>query len=273
MPSTAAQWRLISQEFQDLWNFPQCIGAMDGKHVVLQCPINSGSEYYNYKSFYSIVLFALVDANYKFVYVDVGCQGRISDGGVFKHSSLYKKLAANKLNLPANGALPGRDCIIPYVILGDEAFPLTEQIMKPYSGTHRKGSQERIFNYRLSRARRVVENAFGIASSVFRVLRKPMLLAPEKAQIIVLTIAHLHNFLRTSKVSHKLYCPTGTFDQEVDGILTEGTWRTNADGNTTSLLPLTTLPRRSSDSAKRIREEFTHYFVTNGSIVWQNDYA
>ena len=84
--------RTVSQQFENKWNFPHVIGAMDGKHVALQSPFNSGNDFDNYKLFPSIVLFALVDANYKFLYVNVGTKGRISDGGVFKSTNLYKKL-------------------------------------------------------------------------------------------------------------------------------------------------------------------------------------
>lgn len=73
---------------------------MDGKHVWLQAPMHSGSEYYNYKGVFSIVLFALVDGNYNFTYVDVGCQGRISDGGVFENTTFKKALNSEQLNLP-----------------------------------------------------------------------------------------------------------------------------------------------------------------------------
>jgi hypothetical protein len=82
--------------------------------------------------------------------------------------------------------------------IGDEAFPLSENLMKVYPGQPSKGSKEQIFSYRICRARRVVENIFGLASSVFRVLRKSMLLEPETAQFVAMTITCLHNFLRRS---------------------------------------------------------------------------
>ena len=88
MPKTEAQWRNIAKEFEDKWNFPNCIGALDGKHINMTCSRNSGSYYFNYKGFFSIVLMGLVDADYKFVYMDVGCNGRISDGGVFRNGQL-----------------------------------------------------------------------------------------------------------------------------------------------------------------------------------------
>lgn len=270
MPEYENEWLDIANRFETLWNYPQCIGAIDGKHVVLQCPKHSGSEYFNYKSFFSIVLFALVDANSNFLFVDIGCQGRISDGGVFKSTVLYQKLQNKELNIPPSQVLPGREKAIPYVILGDEAFALNENLMKPYSGTFEKGSRQRIFNYRLSRARRVVENAFGIMASVFRVLRKPMLLEPEKAELVVMSCVHLHNFLRKSN-SVNLYCPQGTQDTEVDGIVTPGSWRN--DTEMSSLINIKKIPRKSTKSAQEIREEFSTYFVTNGTIDWQNDYA
>jgi len=162
MPLTPDEWMKIAKEFEETWNFPHCIGAVDGKHVTLQAPINSGSDFYNCKSQFSIVLMAVANADYNFIFVDICCQGRISDGGVFKNCELYKKMEKGNLNLPEPSALVERETKVPYVLLGDAAFPLSEHIMKPYSGIHASGSPKRIFNYRLSRARRVVENAFGI---------------------------------------------------------------------------------------------------------------
>lgn len=272
MPSSSEDWAKHAKMFEDVWNFPHCVGAIDGKHVMIQAPINTGSEYFNYKSFFSIVLFALVDAEYNFMFADVGCQGRISDGGVFKNSVLWQKITKNELHFPEPEALPGRQKLCPYVILGDEAFALHQNIMKPYAGVHPKGSMERIFNYRLSRARRVVENAFGILSVVFRVLRKPMLLEPPNTTLITLSTIYLHNYLRKSKASRQTYTPPGTFDHEEDGKLIPGSWRHEIDDGP-SFMSLKKVPRKCSTDAQAIRKEIADYFMNNGRVPWQNDYA
>nr|CAI5825640.1 unnamed protein product [Callosobruchus analis] len=242
LPQGEQEWLNIAKQFNDVWNFPNCVGSVDGKHVVLQAPINTGSEFFNYKSTFSIVLMAVVDADYCFTFADVGCQGRISDGGVIKNTSFYKKLQGNELHLPSDNALPNTEKVLPYVFVADDAFPLEEHIMKPYPGSHQEDSIERIFNYRLSRARRVVENAFGILSVVFRVLRKPMLLEPHKAAKVVLACIYLHNYLRRSKSSRNIYTRQDTFDQEIDGKIIQGSWRQEREANPTSLLPIRNIP-------------------------------
>lgn len=207
VPQTHQEWLSVAQEFHDKWGFPHCIGAIDGKHCVIQAPVNSGSDYFNYKNNFSIVLLAIVDANYNFIYADVGSQGRISDGGVFRKTEFYSKLQNNKLNLPPDDVLPGSQETAPYVFLADDAFPLQKHIMKPYSGSHEKNSPKRIYNYRVSRARRVVENTFGIMSSVFRILRKPILLKPQHATTVILSCVYLHNFLRKYSISYASNTP------------------------------------------------------------------
>ena len=136
---------------------------MDGKHVQRKCPVIPGSCYFNYKSSFSIVLLALVDADYKVLYVDVGCNRRISDGGVFRNSSLSNALSLNTLNIPLSDSEN-----FPYVVAADDAFPLKTYMMKPYA-FKKPCTEKRVFNYHLSRARRVVENAFGILANRFRI--------------------------------------------------------------------------------------------------------
>ena len=148
--------------------------------------------YYNYKQYFSIVLFALVDADYRFIYVDVGCNGRISDGGVFANSYICKAIEEKSLNLPNWKLLPlpGRENPLPYVIVGDEAFPPKTYLLRPYP-SRQSDLSRRIFNYRLWRARRVVENVFGILASRFTVFKSTIDMDPEKAQKIVLAFCAL----------------------------------------------------------------------------------
>lgn len=145
LPTNEQQWKSIANEFDKRWNFPHCIGAMDGKHVVIQRPENTVGEFHNYKGTHSIVLFAIVDANYCFTYVNVGCQGRISDGGVFKSNAFYKKIEKNELNLPHNEPLRGRTVSVPYVLVADDAFALSTYTMKPYSTDLNVGSPKRVY--------------------------------------------------------------------------------------------------------------------------------
>lgn len=102
-PTTTEERLAINEQFATKWNFPNCIGALDGKHVVITALMNSGSDYFNYKHTFSVVLLALVDADYKFVCVDTGTNGRVSDGGVYAKSSMARALEKNALNFPSDG--------------------------------------------------------------------------------------------------------------------------------------------------------------------------
>lgn len=159
------KWESITSDFEKFANFPHCLGAVDGKHIRIVCPAKSGSMYYNYKEYYSVVLMAVADSKYRFVYVDIGSFGKDCDSSVFKQSSLWKLIETNTLQLPDEKCLPGIESPkIPYFFVGDEAFGLHEHLLRPYGGTH-LSLEKRIFNYRLCRARRYVECAFGILSN------------------------------------------------------------------------------------------------------------
>ncbi len=271
MPTNEADWKQVEKTFEK-WNFPHCLGAMDRKHIQLQAPTNSGLEYFNYKSFPSIVLFALVDGDYNFIYASAGCQGRISDSGVVSATYFKKCLDAGTLHLPEPCPLPGRIKKSPFVFVGDEAFALSKNVMKPYAGDTNKGSRERIFNYRLSRARRISENVFGIISAVFRILRKPILLEPKVARQVVLAIIHLHNYLRKTSKSRRIYNLCGTYDTECSDtgdIIQEGIWR-KLNSTSIGMINLRKVPRRSKTDDELIRDEFAEYFVSpEGAVKFQ----
>ncbi|TGZ51506.1 Nuclease harbi1-like protein [Temnothorax longispinosus] len=126
-------WKRISEQYMLKWQFPNCIGALDGRHMEIEKPPCSGSQYHNYKRFFSMVLLALCDANHKFTWVDIGQFGSISDGGVWRNSELASDLASGDADIPAPTPLPGRDVPFPHVIVADEAFPLNTYLMRPYA--------------------------------------------------------------------------------------------------------------------------------------------
>ncbi|KAB0803091.1 hypothetical protein PPYR_00061 [Photinus pyralis] len=193
---TEELWKTSSARFNQQWNFPNCVAAIDGKHINIQCPFNAGSTYYNYKGSHSIVLMALVDADYKFIAINVGSYGRNSDGGIFEKSDIGKMLDQRTLNVPADSPLEPNGSPQPHVIVGDEAFPLKKYLLRPYSKSHlQENEAHKIYNYRLSRARRVVENAFGILVARWRVFRRHLEVQPELVDKIVLACCCLHNML------------------------------------------------------------------------------
>lgn len=270
MPSNAAEWDTIATKFNDMWNFPNCIGALDGKHIVMIAPPNSGSVYYNYKHTHSIVLMGIADAEYKLIYVDVGCNGRIADGGVFNKCSFAEKLENGELSLPPRKPLPNRNVPVPYVLVADDAFALRTNVMKPHGGNF-LSLPKRVFNYRLSRTRRIIENVFGIMSARFRVLRSPINLDAAKTRKVTLACCVLHNFLMTKNAS--MYATA--FDRTTsDGLLIDGDWRADTEG--TNMIPLEedAEPQRYiASNIEAIRTELQEYFVGEGELEWQLRYV
>ncbi|XP_059923546.1 uncharacterized protein LOC132469572 [Gadus macrocephalus] len=249
---TTEDWRLIAQQFEEQWNFPLCCGAIDGKHVVLKAPANSGSQFFNYKGTFSIVLLAVVDADKCFRIIDVGGYGRTSDGGILANSVFGQALRAGDLKLPADRVLSAaaQRGPLPHVFVADEAFPLRTNL-RPFPGRILP-RERRVFNYRLSRARLVVENAFCILSSQWRIYRRVIEVRPELAERCVKATCVLHNLLRRT-------APTA----EVRDCLPVGV-----------VLPLPGLGRVAANNAGReairIRETFTSYFSAEGTLSWHD---
>ncbi|KAL1428171.1 hypothetical protein MTO96_016969 [Rhipicephalus appendiculatus] len=191
-------------------------------------PVNRMSNpfFYFTQGTYSIVLLAVVDSDYKFVIVDVGAYGKQSDGGVLEQSKFGHRLEEGKLHLPRDLALPNTSHSAPCVFVGDGAFQLRTDFLRPYPGRGLEGA-ERIFNYRLSRARRCAENAFGILATRWRILLRTMGEEPKQAEVVVKALCVLHNFLMHRRTGDEdSYCGPG-FADSVDGFgqRRSGQWR------------------------------------------------
>lgn len=246
-------WQTVAEKYYEKWNFPNCIGSIDGKHIRIKCPPNSGSTYHNYKQFFSILLQAVVDADKKFIAVDIGTAGRQSDGGNFRTSSLYNFLENGQLDIPESKPLPFTNTPVPFVLLGDEGYPLLQYLMRPYPARN-LDDQKRIFNYRLSRARNSVECAFGIMTAKWRLLHKSIEANVENAVQMVKAICVLHNFVLTLENTDS----NMAFQEK---ILSTNEAHHHA------------IHHRFSSDALRTRNTFCDYFNGVGSVAWQEDYA
>lgn len=225
--------------------------------------------YYNYKSRFSVLMMAAVDANYKFIYANVGAQGRVSDAGLFAHSDLRKAMDQSLLNVPPPEPLPNSSAVVPYMFVGDEAYPLRTDLMKPYP-FRQMDHDQRIFNYRLSRARRVVENAFGILANRLRVFRSTICLEPEKVTKITMASLCIHNYLRECR--SEAYMPPAFADWvDADHRVIEGAWRRHGSGNLQPVEP--GRGRNPTISAKEQRNLLKDYFASPaGEVPWQEEH-
>ncbi|XP_041469954.1 putative nuclease HARBI1 [Lytechinus variegatus] len=196
-PTNDEEWREIANDWLQRWNFPNTIGAIDGKHVACKAHPNSGSEYYNYKGLFRIILVALVSSDYKVIWADVSGNGSASDAQIYNQNELKQGLEnSDIMGWPTPGPLPNDTQDVPYFIVGDDAFSQRTYLMKPYSAKALT-REERIYNYRLSRARRVVENTFGIMVNRFQVLLTTMQHHADTVKLILKTCILLHNLMRT----------------------------------------------------------------------------
>lgn len=255
---TKEMWKNIAADYERKWQFYNCLGAIDGKHISIRKPLLSGSSFFNYKKNFSIVLLASVDANYRFTTVDVGSMGRFSDGNIFAKSPLGKLLSSGSMDLPEPKQLPGQDTPTPYVFIRDEAFPLMSHLMRPYPKARVTNNyQNKVFNYRLSRGRQTVESAFGILAARFRVFKRPFECKLETIDKVVLATVVLHNYLRTQTIFRANY-------QGEDNEIT-----TALDNN--QLVSLSRNRSRFSNEAFSIRQKFTDCFNSaDGSVDWQH---
>lgn len=224
---------------------------------MIQAPTNSGSLFYSYEGTFSLVLLAVVNANYFFWVVDVGGYGSTSESGSLRNSAFGEGLLDGILDIPPDRVISGAEerGPLPYTFVGDEGFPLMTHLLRPFPGRHLP-QEKRVFNYRLSRARLVVECAFGILASRWRMYRRVIVTSPEVAELCVKATCVLHNFLRAKKMQR---------------------WRRRRVEPdiepSTAPEALRDAPRMGSNNANRqaiqLRETYCAYFNEEGAVPWQ----
>lgn len=245
---TMSMWQTIAEDFYKKTNFPNCVGALDGKHIRCINPQGGGSNFFNYKKFFSIVLMALVDSNLKFIVIDVGAYGKEGDSPIFRESALGKKLYSGSLNLPQPFCLPNTDTNPqPFVIVADNAFQLSTNLLTPFP-SRKLTARRRVYNYRHSRCRRTVECAFGVLSNKWRIFHTPILVEPEFTDDIVKACCILHNFVR-----------------QRDGINFE-------DTEVHPFEDITNFGSSSRGKGNDVRNEFADYFMGTGAVPFQRNY-
>lgn len=194
---------------------------------------------------------AISSAFYEFLLVDIGAEGRHSDGGVFKNSNMGQLFTANAIHVPPPCPIVENGELMPYVLVADKAFQLTNYMMRPYPGKTLTESQ-RIFNYRLSRARRVIENAFGIMVARWRIFCGPLNTSLSTSENIIKACVVLHNFCINKP---------------------QFSSARNADKNSIHDSYVQPMRKIGSNTHSRyaatIRDNFKNYFLHEGAVHWQ----
>lgn len=160
----------MTESFQTKWGIPKYVGAIDGYHIPIAAPTGNHTDYYNRKGFYSMPLQGVVDADYRFLDICIGWPGNVYDVHVLVHSPIYTRITEEDL-LP-NKPMSIDGVNVPSFLIGDSAYPLQMWLMKPFSQSGVLTTEMKQYNYRLSRAHIVVENAYGRLKARWRRLMK-----------------------------------------------------------------------------------------------------
>ncbi|XP_054263766.1 uncharacterized protein LOC128987093 [Macrosteles quadrilineatus] len=247
---TKDDWLRIAQEFNSRANVPNCLGSVDGKHIRIVKPAHSGSLFYNYKKYFSLILMAVTDANYKFIFIDVGSYGKCNDSTVFQETVFHQRVEADTLDLPEDKPISSLNPVpVPFLFLADDAFALSRRVMCPYVGKS-LDVRRRTYNYRHCRGRRFVECTFGILANKWRILHRALNVEVDFAIEIVKACCILHNYVR-----------------DKDGVQFQDTLY-----RFPSFHEEDEPPRRGRNYASNVRNIFADYFVNEGAVPWQNDY-
>ena len=228
----------VVEGFKSKWGMIQCAGSIDGCHIPVTPPASNHTDYYNRKGWYSMLVQAVVDHDYLFIDICVGWPGSVHDARVLVNSSLYKRACKREIlcgqNITVNGTA------IPIFLVGDSAYPLSCWLMKPFAHNANLTRSQRSFNFHLSRARIVVENAFGRLKGRWRRLMKRIDMDIDNVPHIITACCILHNMC------------------EVHGDSFNELWLEDVDMSTQ---PELSHSSGNDTSAKTIRDALVQYYT------------
>ena len=187
----------IIDGFESKWGYPQCVGAIDGSHIPIVAPKEFPADYHNRKGWHSIVLQAVVDHECRFWNVNVGWPGQVHDARVLSNSDLFHQAEMGTLLRNRPRVINGVN--VPLIILGDHAYPLLPWLMKPFVHHGSITNEQRVYNFRHSRARMVVENTFGRLKGRWRCLIKRNDTSTDDVPLLILACCVLHNVCEVHK--------------------------------------------------------------------------
>ena len=261
-PTSERGWKRIAKGFEVKCNFPNCLGAVDGKHVAIVPPPGAGSYFFNYKRYNSQVLIGIANSNYEFIYFNFGTNGHVSHGGVLEYTDFYDKLQNECLKIPESSDVKGRKLPCLYWRRGLQDF------LKPYN-VKQLTRERKIFNYRLSRAQRIIENVFSILVARFGILvfKTHINIQLDNIKDVVMASCALYNFLR--RTSADTYTPSECFDTE---DLQNGTVTAGLRSNISNMATLKRGNNRNHQlTGKYVRSQFVEYFKNEGKVPWQDN--
>lgn len=273
MPQTEVEWKHIAHNFEQKWQFNKCLGIVGGKNVMITNKKNSSlssasAETSNTNdnqtaSLSNAILMAIVNDNFEFIYVNVSGKSRSNDSGIWESSDFNSRLQSNTLNIPKDYNVHGTKYKLPYVFIGDKSFPLRNNLLRPFA-LRILPYDEKVFNYRLTRARRVFDNAFSILTNRFQCFHRPIALDSNRVDSILLAACTLHNFLLRN-VQDYVDLMTIDYEDTESGCVIHGTRIESA-----ALLDLTLTTTSTTNNGKMVRDEFKKFFSSAGKVPFQD---
>lgn len=230
-------------ELVDTFKSGVCHSATDGCHIPVASPAMNRTDYYNRKGWYSVILQGVVDHSYRFIDINVGWPGSVHDARVFAQSSIVKRITDGTL-LPDN-AICVNGVQIPLYLIGDSAYPMKTWLMKPFTHGTILTSEQKTFNYRLCRARIVVENAYGRLKATWRRLMKRNDMIISNIPKVVTAACILHNIC------------------EIHGEYFNDSWLREVEDSSLPQPTSSSVRDEGSLGAKRVRDALVYYFNNN----------